>query len=223
MCLDNDSRNLIDMKREKIECYHYADFLLEHPKGAKEVYLLLHGFGETAKVISKRIKKVLPKDQIILSPNGFFPIPQRTEEGFKMGYAWYFFDPVKHIYYIDYDVPATFLENLLKKLNIDNLPLTIIGYSQGGYLAPFVGQKLNSTKHVIGINCNYKYEMYEYPVNFRIDALNGMKDDMVDPFNAQKSFEKLKEKGIEGSFFGLEEEDHRLSKAFLDKIQDLIM
>ena len=62
---------------------------------------------------------------------------------------------------------SDFLFNTLKNLNLLNKELFIIGYSQGGYLAPFVGLKCPNTSAVIGINCNYKTEFFNQKINFK--------------------------------------------------------
>jgi len=198
-------------KRTKIDSYHLVDFTEYGPDDAKETILLLHGYGEKAETIFRKLSSVLPSDVKIICPNGPFPMPKKTDEGFKMSYAWYFFDPIREQFFIDYDLPATLLQKFIKTQDLDQLPLTIIGYSQGGYLAPFVGQKLSNTTHVIGINCRFRYDMMNSEINFRLDAIHGAADNLVDPVKAHKSFNILKNKGIKGEFHIIEGEGHTLS------------
>ncbi len=208
-------------KRLKIQSFHYADIETAGDSRSKKLFLLLHGYGESGHKMLKRLRPYLPSDAYLLAPNGVYPLPARTEEGYQMGFAWYFFDPVSLKYFIDYDLPASFLKSLVEELGLQNKEITIIGYSQGGYLAPFAGEKLEQCKQVISVNANYKYEMYNYPIPFKFYGLNGMKDEIVDPHNAQKSFEKLLEKGVSGKFFGFPEDGHRFSRPFLEKIKEL--
>jgi len=207
--------------RAKINGYHLVDFIDEGPTDAKKLILLLHGYGEKAKTIFKNLRSMLPKDHRVICPNGPFPMPKKTNEGFKMSYAWYFFDPITEQFFIDYDLPATLLHSFMVSQGLDQLPLTIIGYSQGGYLAPFVGQKLKNTTHVVGINCRFRYDMMNTTVNFKLDAIHGEKDELVDPVKAQKSFNILKKRGIKGEFYGIVGEGHTISppvKKCLEKI-----
>jgi len=197
--------------RTKIDSYHLVDFLESGPDDFKKIYLLLHGYGERAKTIFRKLKSELPEDCKIICPNGPFPMPKKTNEGFKMSFAWYFFDPITEKFFIDYDLPATLLQNFMREKGCDKLPLTIIGYSQGGYLAPFVGQKLPNTTHVVGINCRFRYDMLGTQINFKLDAIHGLSDDMVDPFKARESFNVLKNRGIRGKFYEIEGEGHALS------------
>ncbi|MFZ8932896.1 MAG: alpha/beta hydrolase [Bacteriovoracaceae bacterium] len=208
-------------KRVKVESFLYADYETLGPENSENLYLLLHGFGESGHKMLKRLKAYLPPDSLLLAPNGIYPLPQKTEEGYNLGYAWYFYDSIKKIYYIDYELPASFLEGLIKTLGWDNKKLTIIGYSQGGYLAPFAGLKMPQCEHVITVNANYKYDMFCPPISFRFDGLNGMKDEMVDPYMAKESYKKLQESGVSGCFYDFPDEGHRFSKAFLEKIKQL--
>ena len=199
------------INREKVNGYHLVDYIDEGPVDAEKIILLLHGYGERSNTIFKKLKSELPGDHRIICPNGPFPMPKKTENGFKMSYAWYFFDPVTEQFFIDYDLPATLLQNFMVSKGFDHLPLTIIGYSQGGYLAPFVGQKLSNTTHVVGINCRFRYDMMGSTINYKLDAIHGKKDDLVDPVKAQESFNVLTKRGIKGEFYIIEGEGHGIS------------
>ena len=47
-------------------------------------------------------KDVLPANSIIISPNAPFMIPVKKRGEYQMQFAWYFFDPAKKYYYMDY-------------------------------------------------------------------------------------------------------------------------
>lgn len=214
--------NMKEIKRLKVPCYHYADYILQKGPAPKRVYLLLHGYGESSEKIYKRLEPILPKNSIIIAPNGFFPLPKMSLSGVKLNFAWYFFDPVIKKYLIDYDLPATFLKNLVDEVIDKTLPITIIGYSQGGYLSPFVAQKINQVDHVIAVNCNYKYDMLEEPLNFKMDGIHGRQDSIVDPIQAEESHKELQRRGMKGNFYGLEEEDHKFTTPYLTLIEKLV-
>ena len=102
------------------------------------------------------------------------------------------------------------------------MPLTIIGYSQGGYLAPFVGEKIPQTKHVIGVNCRFRFDKLPDKLNFKIDGIHGEQDENVDPLRAKESFGVLKDRGASGGFYIVEKEGHRLTLPFKEKIRQLL-
>ena len=208
--------------RLKIPCYNYADCTLKKGNNPKRAFLLLHGYGESGAKMYSRFESILPKDSLILAPNGFYPIPKMSLGGITLNFAWYFFDPIQKKYYIDYDLPSTFLKGLVKEVIGENTPITIIGYSQGGYLSPFAAQKIPNTDHVIAINCNYKYEMLEQKLNFKMDGIHGKLDNIVDPDQAFESHKVLQKKGMKGSFYYLEDEHHKLTTSYYKLIQKLL-
>jgi predicted esterase len=198
------------------------DYHLRSDSSPKRLFLLLHGYTETGKKIFNKIASVLPKDAAILAPNGPYPMPFKTPQGYKVGCSWYFYDPASTEYFIDMSVAVDFLENGLKQLGLLSIPKTIIGFSQGGYLAPIAGQKLGRVEQVIGIGCEYLTEEFPPGIQFPIDAIHGGKDEIVSPESAQVSHARLKEAGISGTFHLLPETPHAIDSAVLALIPKLI-
>lgn len=212
----------METTRIKVPSFHLVDYIKNDCPNPKRVILLLHGYGEKAQKIFKRLIEYLPKDSLVIAPNGPFPLPVKTEDGYKLSFAWYFFDPIKDKFFIDYELPSELLKNFYQQLDLPNLPLTIIGYSQGGYLSPLVGAKIPQTNHVIGINCRFRYDKLENGINFKLDGIHGKLDEVVDPNRAKESFEILKKRGIKGNFYFIENEGHLLSEPIKEKIQELL-
>jgi predicted esterase len=200
------------------------------------VFLLLHGYSERGEKMMKRLGKRLEtmatktnQKLLILAPNGFYPMPKSfpldgrpISDDLLQGFAWYFYDQAKDKFLIDYEVPALTLANLLKEHNPNKVPTTIIGYSQGGYLAPFVGLAFEHTTHVIGLNCSFRTELFSTLPSFRLDQIQGQKDTIIDTALCSQRFEKLKEQGIKGDFHWLPNDDHRLSPEISEKTLTLI-
>jgi predicted esterase len=212
----------METTRIKVPSFHLVDYIKNDCPNPKRVILLLHGYGEKAQKIFKRLIEYLPEDSLVIAPNGPFPLPVKTEDGYKLSFAWYFFDPIKDKFFIDYELPSELLKNFYQKLELPNLPLTIIGYSQGGYLAPLVGAKIPQTNHVIGINCRFRYDKLGQDINFKLDGIHGKSDDVVDPIRALESFEILKKRGIKGNFYYIENQGHLLTEPIKEKIQELL-
>lgn len=190
-------------------------------ESAKRTYILLHGFYENASMIKERLLKFLPKDSNILIPNACFPVPKRRPKGWELYFSWYFFNEKTNEFYIEYDFPAGVLEKLVGQLNLNALPITIIGYSQGGYLSPFLAERLLSCDQVIGLGCSYKFDLLKKSSHYKIDAIHGRLDDKVDPLNAEDCFNKLPSQ-MRGSFNMLEESAHELDQSFFSKLQKLL-
>ena len=156
-----------------------------------KVYLALHGVMEKGSKMLRRISDVLPKDALILAPDGPFPIPIKNENGYNVCYAWYFYDNIKNIYLIDYEYSANLLHNLLVELQLDKKDLIIIGYSQGGYLAPFVAQKCSQAKYIIGLACVLKEDLFASKLTIPFSLVHSKTDKMVSYEGSKKYFDML--------------------------------
>lgn len=200
---------------------------------AVEFFILLHGYSESAKVIYKRlgqkINKLKGENCKIIAINGLFPLvrpfeilknnEKNREEKNILGFAWYFYDSSKDQFLIDYEVPAKTISHWINHINPNNLPVTIIGYSQGGYLAPFIACELNkNVKRVIGINCSFRYQMLPQIPNFRLDQFQGREDQIIDTKLAFERFDYLKKKGMKGEFHWVDGVDHKLTPTLVELI-----
>lgn len=194
--------------------------LITSPKPT-QTFILLHGFYENAPIIKEKLLSLIPKDANVLIPNGCFPLPKRRANGWELFFSWYFFDEVSQNFYVEYDFPAGVLEKLVNQLGLGELPITIIGYSQGGYLSPFLAERLPTCEKVIGLGCSYKFDMLKDSSHFKIDGIHGDADDKVDPINAQNCFDKLDSK-IKGQFSMLPDVGHALDEEFLDEIKKIL-
>lgn len=193
---------------------------IEHPS-ASQNFILLHGFLENAPIIKEKILPLIPEKSNILIPNGCFPIPKKRAHGWELYFSWYFFDNKTNSFYVDYKFPSSVLEKLYHVVTKVNLPLTIIGYSQGGYLAPFVAERLMSCHKVVVLGASYKYDLLQKKDHYKIYGLHGKEDDKVDPRNASECFEKL-EKAQKGKFELIPRVGHDLNPSFLSHISKLL-
>ena len=209
------------MKKTKVVTNFQVEYDLITSKTAKRTYILLHGFYENASIIREKILHLLPEDSNILIPNACFPVAKRRPEGWKLYFSWYFYNEKTNEFYIEYDFPAGVLEKLIDQLKLNSLPITIIGYSQGGYLSPFLAERLSSCDQVIGLGCSYKYDLLKEVDHYKIDAIHGKIDDKVDPINAENCFNKLSTKH-KGTFHMLENTGHELDQSFIKKLQELL-
>lgn len=162
----------------------YAPYLVDYQSiinsGATKVGIILHGYAQNSQVIKESLQELI-KDTSFnwFIPNGIFPMPKQVANEVKYRFAWYFFDGIKEKYFIDFSYPTAVLKEFLNLSNPNKLPVTVIGYSQGGYLAPFLGQAMQEVEKVISINANYRFDMLEEVFNFKFYAVHGQDDDVV--------------------------------------------
>lgn len=199
-----------------------VDYQVYGNKNADKVALLLHGFGQNSEMILEDLKATLSEDYYWIIPNGVFPMPKKRKDSISYRFAWYFYNNIEEKYYIDFYYPSQVLKSLIKELDPKERPLTIIGYSQGGYLAPFAGQEISTCEKVIGINCNYRFDMLEGSINYALYALHGDKDPIVDYENSKNSFEQLRPKIEQGDYLTIKDGTHEIDDNIRMEISKLL-
>lgn len=192
------------------------------PTTPKSITLLLHGYNERGLRIFRKLKRHLPADTHIIAPNAPFPLPRVKPDRLDFGYAWYFYDRFTQSYHVDQQLVLTLLTNLLKKTNPDNLPVTIIGFSQGGYLAPLVAFSEPQTKHVIGIGCEFRTRFFPTQPNFTLDAIHGTSDPLVSCEHAKTEIDLLKDHGIAVGWHEIPDLKHEISNEVAATISKLL-
>jgi len=212
------------MKREftsiPLRVPHEAQVYL--PANPKRVFLLLHGYKQDGDFIFEQLRSILPDDCAIVAPNGPFIVPVQKDEGFVPKYAWYFFDPYKKTYYINFDPAANYLKDILVDLDIYRKPITVIGYSQGGYLAPKLSELLDSIDTVIGLACVFRTARFEFKQKVMINQINSVDDSIIDYETAKEQFQELRDKGNVGQFITLNDVGHRLDENYINELKLLI-
>ncbi|MFP5387139.1 MAG: alpha/beta hydrolase [Bacteriovoracia bacterium] len=206
---------LQETREEKWQFTSYAELQgikrqVTHPA---EVILLLHGLGERGKRIFRKLLPYLPEDALILAPNGPFPIPRNKEGRMDFGHSWYFYDKFEQKYFVTQDLARYWLRDLLKIENPDSLPVTIIGFSQGGYLAPLAGSEIKETKLIIGLACEFRTTLIHTPPPFPLHAVHGEDDEIVTMKSALNEIESLKKIGIGVDFHSVKNAGHEITPA----------
>lgn len=198
------------------------DYYLREVENAKSVFLLLHGFSQRGESLLKKLLPILPDDSVILSPNAPFPAPFKTDAGYLEAYAWYFYLAKDDRFVIPPEPAVNALKKLVTGLKLNSLPMTIIGFSQGGYLAPVVAKELN-VDHVIAVSADYLAKYYSKDDRFRLDAIHGVKDEVVPFAESKKNLEGLKlQFGIDAHFHELPNTRHEVDVEAIKVIANLI-
>jgi len=218
--------------------------------GAKptRVFLLLHGYSQDGQHMLKRLEAPIAEwekqsggQALILAPSGTYPIPERSENGWQVGYSWYFYDFTTDEYYIDMENAVLLLNGIVAQAGASfaaqsgssgiaahagvqkTLPVTVIGFSQGGYLAPIFAKSSAQVDHVIGIGCEFLKDEIADPIRFRMDGVHGADDSVVDGLNSQKSHAALVARGVQGAFQLLPGEGHKISRAVSECVKQLLL
>lgn len=186
------------------------------------IYLLLHGYLLDGDFIYNKLKSSLPENSLVIAPNGPFMVPQKKREEYFPKYGWYFFDPSKKTFYINYDPAADYLKKILSKYNPNKKPVTIIGYSQGGYLSPKVAELIPEVNKVIGLACVFRNGKFNYRSDITYHQIHGNMDLAVEMPGALHEWSILKDQGNTGEFIELDEIGHRLSEEYINALTSLL-
>ena len=214
-------RDGMELTRANIQGEYRVDYLHFYPDRLKAV-VLLHGFCQNAKKIYRILGKTFSSDKQLIIPNGIFPISFQMQNSSDMSFSWYFYDRTNDNYYISYDIPAQVINNLVNTLEIKG-DVYFVGYSQGGYLAPFCGVLCKKAQQVICINSSLRIEKLNTLPSFPIHCLNGGKDPIVDPLLAQKRFDDFQSKGLKGSFQLFPDSTHQIDGILRSKVKELLL
>lgn len=171
----------------------------------------LHGYQDHALSMMRRIgwwEKELPFQ--VLAVNAPFPVPIWAADGFKEAYAWYFRDTERGFTIVSPQETALRVYELLQELEVAERPIAIFGYSQGGYLAPFLGRHLRDLRAIIGMGSGYPPEPYKHVEPTRVYALHGDADERI-PFEAARDAHRvLLNSGFTGEFISFPGLKHRV-------------
>lgn len=205
--------------------YIPADYRLDYfyREGSGPLIILLHGYGQTAQGFFSEVEKIIPKDCALLVPNGIFPLPGKARTIESLGFAWYFYDSQSDQYYIPYSIPSSLIQKLIIQLGLEQKEKIVVGYSQGGYLAPFVAQTLTLMKHVVCINSSFRTDlMQKSSSKYLVHGINGEIDDLVDPQQAKIKHDGLKNLERQGDFHLVPDTHHRINEAILKILESYL-
>ena len=187
----------------------------------EEVVLLLHGYQLDGRFMFKRYAGNFGPEVKVISPNGPFPVPLKKDNEWNARYSWYFYNSKEKNFYINYEPAAKWLCALLRQLNPQRKKTTVLGYSQGGYLAPKVAELAPETKKVVGINCVYRSTRFKVREDVEYHQVHALQDAIVSPQEAKEEFQRLKELGAQGSFVEIEA-THLLNHALIRESLQLL-
>ena len=195
---------------------HEHQVYLSENQEFDRVLLLLHGYQLNGQFMFKRYADSFGQRVKVIAPNAPFLAPIKKADGWEARYSWYFYDSDKMSFIINYEPAAKWLASLMEQVNPLGKPLTIIGYSQGGFIAPKVAELATNVEKVIGINSIFRSERFTIKPEAQYIQINGSLDDIVPSKQAKTEFDKLIGKGASGQFIELEE-GHPLNRNLIKR------
>ncbi|MBX3021421.1 MAG: hypothetical protein KF799_07045 [Bdellovibrionales bacterium] len=177
----------------------------------KGVVIALHGYQDHALSMMKRIgwwEKELPFQ--VLAINAPFPVPIWTADGFKEAYAWYFRDTDRGFTIVSPNETALRVYELIQSLGLQKKPTMIFGFSQGGYLAPFLGPHLENLRGIVSLGSGYPMEPYKSLKPTYIFGLHGDRDERIPCDKSAEAHAALLAQGFKGEFIVLRGLTHKV-------------
>lgn len=213
------------MKMEKWPALHYEfllpmRYLLKGPRKGG-VVICLHGYQDHALSMIRRLGWLEAEDLPfqILAVNAPFPVPIWNADGFKEAYSWYFRDTERSVFIVTPETTSSRLAQLIEDVGLKDTPKVILGFSQGGFLAPYVGQRVQALKGIIGLGSGYLQENYRGLSPTCLYAVHGDRDERISQTQAQIDFQRLIEQGFTGQFEVVPDIEHRVDPRVEPKIR----
>jgi phospholipase/carboxylesterase len=196
--------------------------ILNTGKNPKEAFLLLHGLSERGRRIYRKLYSALPEGCIVMAPNAPFPMPRVKEDKMYMGHAWYIYDGIQQKYVIDKTWAINCLKEIVKISNPNKLPLTIIGFSQGGYLGWEAGLQIPETKLMIGLGCEFRAGLFKTTPAFPLVAIHGSDDPVIRVEKAHAEVLALRDKDIHCDWHQIEGTTHEISTGVVNQVKEVL-
>ncbi len=183
----------------------------EDPDGS--LVVALHGQGMRPTSFARETLAAMPKRATVIYPQAPLPFEIRTGTRIKQGNGWYvylgdtpeFLESMERAeHWLRYVLDAT-----LAKGGLDASRVALLGFSQGGYLAGFVGlRNADRFDRLVVAGSRLKHEVLEDATraaaaaqpSFRILDVHGEQDASVRPDPCRESAAKITELGVPVDF-----------------------
>ncbi len=211
------------MKKTQYELSIPSSYLHENAGESKPLLLMIHGYADSAPSFVRRaFAEPDPKFEI-LAPNGPFPLPQRVNNEWREAYGWYFADLSLNIIYIHPAVAAGAIAGLIRRLNLEERPKILCGFSQGGYFLPHLAHQLKNVQRLIMIGAGFHPEYFrKYDLRLPVTAIHGDADEVVPLKDAQEGFAGLGEWNAGGRLIVLPGMTHSINDAGREALQAVL-
>lgn len=198
----------------------------------KLLTIFLHGYADHGGSFTRRLfPDGYPKDFeeiAALIPNGPFPVPIKSEDGWREAYAWYFFDDAKQKMVISPEASVAGIQTLINELGYSDVPKVLVGFSQGGYLAPYLAQHLSQIVSIVGIGTGFRTDYFSpligrFAAGPTVHAIHGTNDEVFPLEQAVASHRKIFDLGFSGSIHPISGGTHVASAAMGASLRTLIL
>jgi phospholipase/carboxylesterase len=193
---------------------HEVPVHLHRPDGGGDGSLLvaLHGMGQSAEFFAKEALPCAPAGASVLIPQAPLPLELRGAAGIRQGNGWYIYNTGETETFLASmrqaeDWVLRQVEFVVADHGFDGKRVSLLGFSQGGYLAGWMGVRHAARfRRLVVAGGRVKHEKLEDDARraaatpLRVLAVHGSRDEGVKPDAARTSVEALAALGVPAEF-----------------------
>jgi len=191
--------------------------------GLMPVVLALHGMGQSASELEAQLEPAIKKgSHIWVIPDGFLPLEKARDS--KIGFSWYLFAGdqglLKKSMYESCNLLLSVLDKALEDLPVATSRISVLGFSQGGYLGSVLGAR--NPARISSVGCaggRLKHEFFPTVSERSRPAflqLHGADDSAVSASLAERAVQMTNELGYRASMRTFPGTGHALTPAMID-------
>jgi len=191
-------------------------------EGPERAFVLLHGYGETKdRMIRKLSASLRAHGNRLIALNAPFPAPQLSEQGPKEGYSWFFRSLRTGVTLAHPSVNAQLFARLIENHGLRETPLVAIGFSQGGFVLPFLARELGVSTTLVGISSGIVPQDVPSRLNASLHLIHGTDDETLKLEESKGWFEEVRDRFSASSFTELPG-GHGIDAAKTEALQALL-
>jgi predicted esterase len=171
----------------------------------------LHGMGMTAASFAKDVLPCVPERASLLVPQGPLPFEMRSERGIRQGNGWYVYTGETEAFLVSMRRTEEWLlrqvEFFAADHGYDAARVSLLGFSQGGYLAAWTGIRHAARfRRLVVAAARIKHEVLEDDARraaareFRVLQVHGGTDESVAAATAKASADAIVACGVRVEF-----------------------
>ncbi|OUU21435.1 MAG: hypothetical protein CBC13_08920 [Planctomycetia bacterium TMED53] len=179
------------------------------PKGQlRSILLGLHGMAQDGAYLGRKLEPLLDQGIGLILPSGPYPMEVRGRNGARQGHAWYIFTGDQSAFRASMQRSEADLLDLLHQFkaetNISEVPIDLLGFSQGGYLGGFVALRQPQLfRSCIIASARLKHEFLEaeltYKPGIQVLFLHDKNDPLTKADPVEESQKILERAGVKSS------------------------
>jgi phospholipase/carboxylesterase len=180
--------------------------------GDGSLVVVLHGMGMSAASFAETARALAPPAASVLVPQAPLAFELRGKDGVKQGNGWYVYDTSESDAFLaSMRRTEEWLIRLVEFVTVDHgfdrARVSLVGFSQGGYLAGWVGiRHAPRFRRLVVAGGRIKHDVLEADVRraaatpLRILGVHGEQDEGVSPAAARASVEAVAAWGVPAEF-----------------------